>query len=52
MGVCPGGYTPPVNRITDRCKNISFPQLRMRTVIKDMGHKEVYYHVFFFDGKG
>ena len=24
---------PPVNRITDRCKNITFPQLRLRTVI-------------------
>ena len=28
-GVCPGGVceTPPVNRITDRCKNITLPQL-------------------------
>ena len=35
MCVCLGGvYTPPVNRITDRCKNITFPQLRLRTVIK------------------
>ena len=25
--------TPPVNRMTDRCKNITFPQLRLRTVI-------------------
>ena len=25
---------PPVNRITDTCKNITFPQLRLRTVIK------------------
>ena len=42
-GVCPrvvsarrclsgGVYTPTVNRITDRCKNITFPQLRLRTV--------------------
>ena len=43
-GVCPrclprggclrGGleYTPPVNRMTDRCKNITFPQLRLWTV--------------------
>ena len=23
---------PPVNRITDRCKNITFPQLRLRAV--------------------
>ena len=34
MGVClPGGvHLPPVNRITDRSKNITFPQLRLRTV--------------------
>ena len=39
-GVCPGGclprggvHLPPVNRITDRCKNITFPQLCLRTVI-------------------
>ena len=25
--------TSPVNRITDRCKNITFPELRLRTVI-------------------
>ena len=25
---------PPVNRITDRCKNITFPQLCLRVVIK------------------
>ena len=33
-GVCLGVYTspPPVNRITDRCKNITFPQLHLRTV--------------------
>ena len=31
--VCPGGVHPPVNRITDRCKNITFPQLRLRTII-------------------
>ena len=24
---------PPVNRITDTCKNITFPQLRLRAVI-------------------
>ena len=24
---------PPVNRMTDRCKNITFPQLRLRAVI-------------------
>ena len=27
--------TPPVNRITDSCKNITFPQLRLRAVIKN-----------------
>ena len=43
--VCPGGVydpeadtpgpsgRPPVNRMTDRCKNISFPQLCLREVI-------------------
>ena len=29
-GVC---TPPPVNRITDRCKNIIFLQLRLRTVM-------------------
>ena len=24
----------PVNRITDRCKNITFPQIRLRAVMK------------------
>ena len=34
-GPCVAGiHTPsPVNRITDRCKNITFPQLRLRAVI-------------------
>ena len=38
MGFCPGGCLlgrsppPPVNRMTDRCKNITFPQLRLRAV--------------------
>ena len=38
-GVCLAGclpgrvYTSDVNRMTDRCKNITFPQLRLRTVI-------------------
>ena len=39
-GVCPGQcvsqhalrQTPPVNRMIDRCKNITFPQLRLQTV--------------------
>ena len=26
---------PPVNRMTDRCNNITFLQLRLRTVIKE-----------------
>ena len=26
--------TPPMNRITDRCKNITFPKLRLRAVTK------------------
>ena len=29
-----GRHPPPVDRMTDRCKNITFPQLRLRTVIK------------------
>ena len=28
------GTHPPVNRITDTCKNITFPQLRLRMVKK------------------
>ena len=28
-----GIHPNPVNRITDRCKNITFPQLRLRAVI-------------------
>ena len=39
-GLCPeeclpkgAGFTsPPVNKITDKCKNITFQQLRLRTV--------------------
>ena len=30
----PGPDTPPVNRITDTCKNITFPQPRLRAVIR------------------
>ena len=34
-GVCMGVYTPsPVDRMTDACENITFPQLLLRTVIK------------------
>ena len=29
-----GYHPPPTNRITDTCKNITFPQLRLRAVIK------------------
>ena len=29
------GYPLPVNRITDTCKNITFPQLRLRAVINE-----------------
>ena len=29
------GIPPPLNRITKSCKNITFPQLRMRAVTKD-----------------
>ena len=36
-GVCSGGVCIPActgaDRMTDRCKNITFPQLRLRTVI-------------------
>ena len=28
-----GGQTPLVNRMTDRCKNITLPQIRLRAVI-------------------
>ena len=31
--VCPGGYTP-VDRMTDACENITFPQLLLWTVKK------------------
>ena len=30
--VCPDTPYPPLNRITDRCKNITFPQLLLWTV--------------------
>ena len=29
---------PPVNRMTDRCKNITFPQLCLRAVIRQFKH--------------
>ena len=33
VGGSSGGlHLPPVNRITDRCKIITFPQLRLQTV--------------------
>ena len=28
-----GVYTPPVNRMTDKCKNITLPQLRLQAAI-------------------
>ena len=42
-GVCPGGClprgcTPPCEQITDRCKNITFPQLHFRVVISIKRH--------------
>ena len=57
VGVCPWGVvsdqlhrgggvcqTPPVNRLTDVCENITFPQLLLRTVIitlfTDVRHHE------------
>ena len=35
-GMCPGGVhlSPPVDRMTDTCENITFPQLLLRTVMK------------------
>ena len=37
-GVSAGGCTPPnpVDRMTDACENITFPQLLLRTVIMDI----------------
>ena len=32
--VCNGADIPHVDRMTDRCKNITFPQLCLRTVIR------------------
>ena len=31
-----GVHLPPVNRMTDGCKNITFPQILLRTVINEM----------------
>ena len=31
-GVYPGGVSPPVNRITDRCKNITLPQVHQKAI--------------------
>ena len=41
-GVCLGGVHPPVNRMSDRCKNITFPQLRFRAVIINCEHIYIY----------
>ena len=35
---CMLGYIPPVDRITDTCKNITFPQLHLRAVINVCAH--------------
>ena len=39
---------PPVIRITDRCKNITFPQLRLRAVIKAHLHVPFAFAFFVF----
>ena len=46
-GVCPGVVSawgahpvPPVNKITDKCKNITFPQLLLRTLKKSVCNVE------------
>ena len=39
---------PPVNKITDRCKNITFPQLRLRAVIKAHLHVPFAFAFFVF----
>ena len=33
-GLSRGVWHPPVNKVTDTCKNITFPQLRLWAVIK------------------
>ena len=60
--LCPGGLfrgaglrpesrsPPPVDRLTDRCKNITFSQLRLRAVIKSMSERKFIF--FLFDGNG
>ena len=40
---CTEADSPPVNRITDTCKNITLPQLSLRAVINDSSSKEFYY---------
>ena len=44
-GVCGRGHPwhthPPLNRITDMCKNITFPQLRLRAVINKLTRANV-----------
>ena len=40
---CTEADSPPVNRITDTCKNITLPQLSLRAVINDSSGKEFYY---------
>ena len=60
--LCPGGLfrgaglrpesrsPPPVDRLTERCKNITFSQLRLRAVIKSMSERKFIF--FLFDGNG
>ena len=36
---CTEADPPPMNRITDACENTTFPQLRLRAVIKAPVHK-------------
>ena len=43
-GVClGGGCIPPVNRITDKCKNITFLQLRLQVVTKRLELQNIIY---------
>ena len=39
-----GRHLPPMDRTTDRCKNITFPQLRLRTVIHVRGTEDLGKH--------
>ena len=44
-GVCPGRGSathPSVNRMADRCKNITFPQLHLQAVKTENHYKTIY----------